>query len=97
MSSKRELLLDFLGEAVSVVTDATSDMLHETSEGLEPLSITYVAEGVLLDYDDDFLLLGDERNITPPELVNRNRVVSVKLTDKLESVLKDRPPIDELS
>lgn len=85
------LLRHLLNEHVAVLT--TSKTLLATESG-EYVEAPYTVEGLLIDYDEDYLLIGE-----PPEIVNREQIVSIKLIDPIASAMDDgdRPKPSEMN
>ena len=81
----RELLDDFIGEEVSIITDMRSVVQTENGEMAE---IPYVIEGNFLDYDGEYLLVGSDEDAAP-ELINKARIISVKLISKTAEIMHD--------
>lgn len=81
----RELLADLLTEEVSIVTDMHSAVM---TEGGDLAEVPFMVEGMFVDYDDKYLLIASNEH-SPPELVNRDRVVSIKVVDKLDEIMSD--------
>lgn len=91
---KSMLLSDFVTEAVQVTTDISTVAYNEAGEMIEvPLAV----EGILVDFDDEFILMGSEGDELP-ELINRNHVVAVRLIDRISVMMSDpnKPPVGEM-
>lgn len=82
---KSALLDEFLKEQVYVTTDLLS-VVH-LPDG-ELVQAPLVIEGIILDYDADFLLLGHIGKDTI-ELIKRANVVGVKQTSQAQEILDD--------
>jgi hypothetical protein len=80
-----ELLSDFLGERVSVVT--STFIPYEREDGAV-FETPIVREGVLLDFDENSLLI-KPISTEPPRLISRHSVVEIELVDLLEEAMKD--------
>ena len=89
---KHDLLKEFLGEAVSILTGTKG--LVETAAG-ELAEAPFTIEGMLTDYDDKFILLTSP--INPPELVKITKIVSIRLLDEPEDSFPDAPPRGEFN
>lgn len=89
---KHDLLKEFLGEAVSILTETRG--LVETSGG-DLAEASFTVEGMLTDYDDSFILLTTPAG--PPELVKITKIVSIRLLDEPEDAFPDAPPRGEFN
>lgn len=87
------LLDNFISEVVTIYLSEGSTSV-QTQDG-DVAEIPLVVEGVLWDYDYDFLLVGDEQKVTF-SLVNREFVIKVDLLDrKMEAMLDPSKPDTE--
>lgn len=80
-----DLLQDFLGDEVSVLTDMKSAV--ETPDG-NVAEIPLIIEGIILDYDEEYLLIGSTESSTP-ELIHRDHIVNIKIIDHVLEELRD--------
>lgn len=86
MVKKRKYLLgDFISEQVNIMLTSKNAVMLDNGEIAE---VAVIIEGFLIDFDDDFLLLGYE-GADAPELVDRRRVVTIKLADRYAEVMTD--------
>jgi hypothetical protein len=82
---KSALLDHFLNETVYVTTDLMSAVQLETGEMVEaPL----ILEGILLDYDASYFLVGQD-NRDNLEIIRRDRVVGIKQISETDEVMED--------
>jgi hypothetical protein len=89
MAIKKELLDDFIGEQVVIITDIKS--VATTADG-EMVEVPLVLEGMFVDYDSTFLLISYDQH-TSPELIRKECVLSVKLAEPPENLfIKDVEP-----
>ena len=78
MVKKRSSLLDeFLTERISVLTNVNQTVQLEDNQVADvPLILT----GILVDYDEEFLLIAQEDSVESlPELISRAQVISVRI------------------
>ena len=89
MASKTSLLTQFLQETVSITLDSKTAIQLDTGEVVDVQTIT---DGTFLDFDDEFVLIGQEGKDSV-ELINRKLILSVRLLDLNEIVSNEpRPP-----
>ena len=74
----KKLLNDFVTSSVIIATDLRQSVQLANGEIHE---VPLVVEGILLDFDKDFLLIGSNSNPEDVELINRQMVVSIKPID----------------
>jgi hypothetical protein len=94
-TSKSQLLDQLLNERVYITTDLTSAIQMPEGELVEaPL----IVEGVILDYDCEFLLVG-QLGRDSLELIRRDRVVGVKQISEDQEIFDDpnRPDRGEMN
>lgn len=82
---RRYLLTDLVSETVSIMLTSKNAVLLDNGEVAE---VPVVLEGIFIDFDDDFLLLGYD-GAEAPELVDRRRIVTIKIADKFSEVMTD--------
>ena len=83
--SKVSLLVQFLNEHVNITLDSKTAIQMESGEVVE---VQMVTEGIILDYDDDFVLLG-QLGKDGVELISRQLVLGVKIVDLNEALTND--------
>lgn len=66
------MLKHFVGEYILILTSST--MVVEGKEHAEEVPVVF--EGVLIDYDDNYLMIGTSED-APAELVNRDMVLRI--------------------
>lgn len=93
---KKDLLRDFISERVSVVTGLKTAIM---TDGGEVAEIPLICDGVLVDYDDVFLMLEDvDKQL--PSLVRIDQVVKLELADAVEAAaimdMPGRPKKDDM-
>jgi hypothetical protein len=88
------LMNELLTENVSVVTTLVNAVMTEDGQMAE---IPHTVEGILIDYDVDFIMLADKNGV--PELISRPHVVTIKVIDTMEEHMQDpaRPKDDKLN
>jgi hypothetical protein len=82
MAIKKELLDDFVGEEVLIITDIKT--VASTADG-EMVEVPLVLEGLFVDYDATFLLISYDQH-SSPELIRKECVLSVKLAEPPENL-----------
>jgi hypothetical protein len=92
---KTRLLDDFLGEEVVITTTLMAAVQTENGDMAE---VPHGIEGVLVDFDDEFILVGSNFQATP-QIVNRYYVLSVSLVDQTSEVMFDpsKPKITDMN
>jgi hypothetical protein len=91
-ATKKSALLDqFYNEKVLITTDISNTI--QLPEG-ELAEVPLMLEGMLLDYDADFLLIGAEGR-DAIELIRRDNVISIKQVNAEMEVLNNFRPGDE--
>lgn len=94
MVIERQLLNDFLAEEVTIVIDLYSTAA--TADG-EMVEIPLVKTGLLVDFDDTFVLIAATPH-SPPELIGRGHIIAISLSDGgVEDALRERPPMEDLN
>lgn len=83
--SKVSLLVQFLNEHVNITLDSKTAIQMESGEVVE---VQMVVDGVLLDFDDEFILLGQEGK-DGVELISRQLVLGMKVVDLSEALVND--------
>jgi hypothetical protein len=83
--SKVSLLVQFLNEHVNITLDSKTAIQMESGEVVE---VSMIADGVMLDFDDDFVLLGQEGKDSV-ELISRQLVLGVKTVDVSDITMND--------
>jgi hypothetical protein len=95
-SSSGSLLDEFLTEyCVFYCTEPITTI--QTSEG-ELAEVPLVVEGVLWDYDPDFLLVGDEAKLSF-SILSRKYIAKIDIIDKRSEAMMDpnRPAKDSMN
>lgn len=95
-ATKKSILLDeFLNELCQINTGATAAI--QTPDG-EVVEVPMMIEGTLLDYDSEFLLVGQSGR-DALELVRRESVIGIKQISENEQIMElgPRPPDEELN
>lgn len=82
----KKLLTDFLTFNVVIATDMRQSVQMANGDIAE---IPLVVEGVLLDFDKDFILLGANSDPDDVELLNRDMIVSIKPVDLMKQEMDD--------
>lgn len=85
VKKRKYLLADFISERVNVMLTSKNAVMLDSGEIAE---VPMIIEGIFIDYDDEFILLGFE-GVDAPELVDRRRIVSIKLGDRFSEVMAD--------
>jgi hypothetical protein len=81
-SDSSGLLKEFLGEAVIVVmTGMDAEVVHEDGSAIMPTAV----EGILWDYDKNFIMLGDEYKTTF-SLLSLKHIGKIDMSDAVEVV-----------
>jgi hypothetical protein len=95
MTKREPLLNEFLGEEVIIMTDMITAV--ETPSG-ELAEIPLVIEGILTDYDEEFVLIS-ATGTTIPELIRKTKIVNLRISDNIQQVMDDpgRPPKDGMN
>lgn len=86
--SKVSLLVQFLNEHVNITLDSKTAIQMESGEVVE---VQMVVDGVLLDFDDEFILLGQEGK-DGVELISRQLVLGMKVVDLIETMMDPSKP-----
>ena len=83
MTKSSSYLHDFFhGDHVTVVLKTRNDMHNEDGDIVEG---HMVAEGLLLELDDEFLYLSGNVDIGITEAINRKDILRIMLTDYIQS------------
>lgn len=95
MITRNPLLQEFLSELVAVTTTINNAVMTETGDMAE---IPVVLEGTLLDFDEDYLLIGGHPGESP-KLISRSHVLAVEVVDQFEEVMRDpnKPPAGDMN
>lgn len=88
------LLGEFISEHIVIVLTAL-DTQVQTPDG-DSAVVPMVAEGILFDYDNQFLLLGNDTK-TSFSLVPIDRIGKIEMVDPLAPMDPNTPPIEEMN
>ena len=83
---KKKLLKDYVSENVVIATNLKQTLQTETGEMAE---IPVIIEGILVDFDDTWVLLGNVNNVDDTELININLIGSIKPIDPMQDAIDD--------
>ena len=94
-ASRSNLLKEFLGEMVLIFLKDMNTQIS-TDEGVADVPL--MVEGILRDYDDSFLLISDENEVTF-SLVSMSCVGKIDMADNVADSMKDpnRPKPSEMN
>ncbi len=85
---KESLLSSFLGDMVTVFL-SNFDSEAQSEEG--PITIPMVLQGILVDFDDNFILLGDN-NDGQFSLVALSHIGKIDTVNENAEEFSDKPP-----
>jgi len=85
MASKTSLLTQFLTEHINITLDSKTTIQMETGEVVD---VQMLVDGILVDFDDEFLMLGQEGK-DGVELIKRDLVLGVRIVDPNEIIMND--------
>lgn len=88
MAKKSNLLETFIGEQIAVFVSGFN--LEVVTEDGHPVEVPLVVEGLLLDMDDRFILVGTEDK-SQINLVNISNIGKIELVDQNEPELLEKP------
>lgn len=95
-SANTNLLTQFLTEFMVIyLSDAKTTIQSESGELAE---IPLIVEGVLWDFDSEYLLIGDDRKVQF-SLINRDLIAKIDIVDRTADVMNDpsRPSTEDMN
>jgi len=95
-STNTNLLNQFLTEFVVIYLIEAKTPTQ--TEGGEYIEVPMIVEGVVWDYDEDWLLLGDDRKVQFT-LINRDLIAKMDIVDREAELLNDpnKPEIENMN